>query len=316
MDPEQAIEHSEEVDASDLEKIKGLMDDNGDIPDHSETADEEEAPAPEKKAPDTPEPEKTEPQGQPDLVEVEDDKGQKVKIPSALKDAFLRQADYTRKTQEIAKERAAAQQERQALQRLTQQASQVGEYQAALKQIDVQLQQFNGVNWQQLYATDRQQYLELRQMASELSQTRQNIVGQMNHFQQQVYAYEAQKNQEAVQKGLQEIRKVIPDFNSDHQKALVETAHSFGFTPEETAQVVDPRQVLILHELKTLRDKVKGYEEKEAAAAKQVRAAPRMVKPQAAPDPSTQPLRNDALNRLKKTHSDDDAVAAIKHLLG
>ena len=319
--PEQALEHSDnEVEASDLEKIKALMDDHGDIPEHGEAVDEETgskvSPAPEKEAPKTPEAEKPEPQGQPEFVELEDDKGQKVKVPSTLKDAFLRQADYTRKTQDVAKERAAAQQERQAIQQILKQAQQAPDFIAGLRQIDSQLAQFQGVNWQRLYQTDRQQYLELRQAANELQQTRQNMIGQANAFQQQVQALEQQEREKHLRIAYQEVLKAIPDFGPEHQKALVEVATSWGIKPEEAEQISDPRFVVGLHELKTLRAKVAEYEAKEAAAAKQVRTAPRMVKPQVAEDPAVKTERNAALDRLKKSKSDDDAVAALRHLMG
>src|SRR4051812_34876614 len=50
----------------------------------------------------------------PDTFEVELD-GQVHTLPAALKGAFLRQADYTRKTQELAEHRRALEADRQAV---------------------------------------------------------------------------------------------------------------------------------------------------------------------------------------------------------
>ncbi len=78
-----------------------------------------------------------------ELEEIERD-GKKYKIPAALKSELMMQADYTRKTQELAEQRKAIQEQRS----LVEQASQaeLNAY-ASLTNIDQQLAEYQKVNW-------------------------------------------------------------------------------------------------------------------------------------------------------------------------
>ena len=96
-----------------------------------------------------------------DIEAVDDDEeidyeGEKYRVPPKLKDAFLRMADYTQKTQEVAEtrkaiegERAAFEQERNlAAQSYQRQQANLQAY-ASLSALDGKLEQFGSVNWQQ-----------------------------------------------------------------------------------------------------------------------------------------------------------------------
>lgn len=321
MEPEQGLDHSEEVNLDDIEKLKSLMDDNGSMGDVSEAQDEDEPketaqPQPQIKAPETKTGETPTPQGQAELIDHEYE-GKTYKIPAELKDALLRQSDYTRKTQEVAQTRATVEQQRAEVQRLAQDATQFVEHFAAVKQIDNQLQQLQQVDWQQLQATDPLKHLEMRQAWTELTQARQNVLGQVEQSRAQLrHAQESQIAQH-VNQGAEYLSKQIPDWGPEKQKALFETAQTLGYGPEEAASVIDPRQVIALHELFTLRAKVAQYEAAQSTVSKQIKAAPpKVVRPSASHDAGDRPQSNEALSRLKRSGSDDDAIAALKHLMG
>lgn len=131
-----------------------------------------------------------------DSEEIEHN-GEKYKIPKALKDAFLMQQDYTKKTQEVAESRKAfeAQQE---------QFKAVAEFQnnhlqeiVKLNQLDQQLAQFNNVNWQELIDNDPVEAMKLdrtyRQLKDAFIETQGNI-------QQAQQAYTLHAQQEAAKR--------------------------------------------------------------------------------------------------------------------
>ncbi len=97
---------------------------------------------------DTPEGESEE--AEEETAEIERD-GKTFKIPAALKDDFLRQADYTRKTQELAETRKE-------LASHIEQAKQAseGEINARAKAvaIDAAIKQYENVDWDGLQARD------------------------------------------------------------------------------------------------------------------------------------------------------------------
>lgn len=189
------------------------------------------------------------PQGQADdqdddSEEVEHE-GQKYRIPKELKGALMMQADYTRKTQELADMRRSVEQEQAGFRQAN--AEQVQAL-ATVVSIDQQLQQFAQVNWQQLSDQDPVQAQKLWMQFSQLKDIRQQLVGKVQQMEQQ-RAFDAQ--QEAV-KRIEEGRSIlmrdIPNWGPEVAKQLNEFAtKEFGFQPQELSGVVDPRIVKVLH---------------------------------------------------------------------
>lgn len=87
-------------------------------------------------------------EGQPedDTEEVDWD-GAKYRIPKALKPGLLMQADYTRKTQELAEQRRTVEQHAQALTQQAELQQATLEYRVNLRTVEQQLQQFSGTDW-------------------------------------------------------------------------------------------------------------------------------------------------------------------------
>ena len=86
--------------------------------------------------------------GQPedDTEEVDWD-GTKYRIPKALKPGLLMQADYTRKTQELAEQRRHVEQHVQALNQRAELEQATLEHRVNLRTVEQQLQQFSGTDW-------------------------------------------------------------------------------------------------------------------------------------------------------------------------
>lgn len=176
-----------------------------------------------------------------------DYEGEKYKVPKVLKEAFLRQQDYTKKTQEVAEQRRAfEQQQAQEKESIQRQRQHIQDY-AQIHALDMQIKQFEGVDWAKMIDADPVEAMKLDRQYRTLADMRQGIATRI----QQVEAQEAFSQQQHVAKLIEEGREVlkreIPNWSEQTQKSVSEYAISFGFKPEEVAQVIDPRHVKVLH---------------------------------------------------------------------
>lgn len=296
-------ETDSEVD--DLTAISGLLDEQGELPDVEDAAPQDENTADEGEQVD-----KTASADSPEQTVEVDYEGAKYRVPANLKDAILRQADYTRKTQEVASQRAAVEQERQAAQRLQQEAQHFVAQYAVIQHIDGQLNQLQNIDWAKLAVEDPLQNLQLRQSWTELLQARQGAVQALEAARQQRMQEQAKQYQESVNRARDVLAKEVPEWGPDLQKALIGAAQNVGYRPEELVTLTDPRAVKLLHKA-YLYDQLQSQ---KTVAEKQVKQVPpKVVRPTASQGPTAQ-QSNAAIARLRKSGSDADAVAAILSL--
>jgi chaperonin cofactor prefoldin len=112
----------------------------------------------------------------PELADVEYE-GKAYKLPPELKDALLRTADYTRKTQEVAEQRKTVEAKMAEAQAAYQTSQEVIEARAVAHHIDSQLKQYENVNWQALENEDPmaamshwRQFQQLQQQRGQVAQ--------------------------------------------------------------------------------------------------------------------------------------------------
>lgn len=180
----------------------------------------------------------------PEEVEVEYD-GAKYKVPAPLKDALLRQQDYTKKTMEIAEQRR----ELETRQRQVQEAQQLSAAEIkAFSQLDglnAQLANFDGIDWLALDHADPEvirakgAYDELvRQRATLSANIQQHLTAKQAHAQQI-----AAKEREQVD---QVMAREVKDWNPEKRAALEQFAVSQGI-PAELARDAGAAEFKILH---------------------------------------------------------------------
>ena len=180
-----------------------------------------------------------------DSEEVEHD-GEKYKIPKALKSALMFQADYTRKTQEVAEQRKAVEYERE---RFTQDAeahrADIHDY-ARLVAVDDRLKQFEQVNWNELSANDPVQAQQLWIQHSQLKDARQALAGTLTQRQQQRNFETQQKSAKQLEEGRAAIAREIKDWSPELAGKLREFALSDGWSEKEIDGIT-AAQVKSLH---------------------------------------------------------------------
>jgi hypothetical protein len=245
-------------------------------------------------------------EAEPDLVEVEVD-GQSYKVPEALKDKIMLQADYTRKTQEVAEQRKQVEQNWQQLQQQAAlQQQNLGEY-AKLTALDDQLQQYQQLDWNSLYDRDPAEFVRLKEARRDLIDQRDGLASQIMTKQQEQMVQQQQLHQQTVEEGNKALASKIPNWNRDYGLSLVDMAvEKYGFSKDELLNVTNPSVFLALNDL------LKFHKQKsnQPLVDKRVANLPKVSKPGGpAQKTLSQQKESDARKQLKKTGSVDDAAA-------
>lgn len=229
-----------------------------------------------------------------------EDKEENLSI-NQLKSGYMMRQDYQRKTAELARARETltnevethvAQERQNYVQGL-----QVAE-QALLAMVVPEL---NGIDMEQLAQSDPSKAVLLQAKAHKLSQTINGIRAQI-----------AQANQQAMQKQAEQSIRIlsdpiqgIPGWNDQlYTNIISEGAKTYGFRPEEVANVVDHRMIRVLHD-------AMQYRQAKAAKPVQAKAVPKVLKPGTPQGRSEAQAKQEALlsQRLKKSGSVEDAAA-------
>ena len=195
-----------------------------------ETGDE-----PEVEGEDQPEPE--------DDFEEFDWNGKKVKAPKGLKDGLMMQADYTRKTQEVANTRKELE-ERAA--RLDQQFAASEEYldaRADLRMVAKELERFEGFDWsayQQARMTDPLQADEAWNYAQHLRAQKAQLEGVVQQHESSRTAAVQQEIAKRMQETHEHVKANLKGWTPDTDKQVIDFALSKGVTREQMQNLMNP----------------------------------------------------------------------------
>jgi len=237
---------------------------------------------------------------------------------------YSRQADYTKKTQELAEYRrqmdGAMQQAQQEIQQTQQARAQyVDAVEAAISTNYAHLQQFQNVDWERLKTEDREEYLTKR---DDYRQAQEQITELQNQHKAATEQQQSEMAEQQKRMWMEEHHKmsqILPEWRDDEKrmaisKAIGEYAVGQGYTKEELDTLVDHRSILMLMKAKAY-DDVRGKQ--QAVRSKKVRNKPKVVRSKAKQDkaPSKARKRTAKLGRLKETGHVDDAADVIFDML-
>jgi len=254
------------------------------------------------------------------VITVKDEEGKDVEKEISVEElakGYMLQADYTRKTQEVATQRqnlevqftkALKEQQSQAVERINQLQELV------LSQAAPEL---NGVDWVSLSVQDPARFVQLQARQQQVNQTWQALEHQKAQHQQAQEQQIAGLVDQVFRQSDEILSKNIPNFDgakteqllSDVQKSigwsradLKTAAHALakaGMHPGTLGQVL-----LLAHKAIQF-DKLQSD---KPAALKKVAAAPRIIKP-AAPQPKH--TNREAVQRLQKSGRIDDLARLL-----
>lgn len=240
-----------------------------------------------------------------------------LKLPKSkaekLKAERLMQADYTRKTQELAERNRLAEMAEKRLQLSAQAQSVLGQKQAELIALQQQMSQFQSVNWQELTADQAYPLIARR---DELKQAAERAQAELQHMGQQFMQAQSATEQEYKQKltelGLARLNDELKGWTQDKQADAAEHLDRLGYKPHELESflVYDPRFMRMAYEAaqfqKLQASKAQTIQKKVATAKPMQAQASRGVQK------STQDSRlQDLRERVKKQGRAEDVESLL-----
>ncbi len=226
-------------------------------------------------------------EGQPedDTEEVDWD-GEKYRVPKPLKDALLRQADYTRKTQELAEQRRTVEQHFQSLTQQAELQQATLEHRVNLRTVEQQLQQFQNTDWS-AYSANYGAEATAAAMASwqQYRDAKAELEGAIAKTESEARQISERSTANAIAQAEQVLSREIEGWSPQLVTTLAGyAAENFGITPQELRDSVvnpdgtaDPRTFKVLarlHKAETELAKLKAQTTKAQQAAKQASVTP------------------------------------------
>ena len=230
--------------------------------------------------------------------------GQEVSLDE-LKLGYLRQSDYTRKTQAAAEQRKAAE---------AQQQNYESTLQSLLAAAGADLSRFEGVNWEGLAAQDPAQYQQAKAIFEQAQSTYNLIRGQAEQHMTQMQERAQAELKQRAQESLGVLKSTIPNWSNDLYYEIGDYAQKeLGVSSDEFNNIADHRSITAMW-------KAMQYDRaKTVTAEKKVKASPQKTlsgsKADANKVNSGEKYRK-ARDKLRKTGSMDAAVQALLNRRG
>ena len=234
---------------------------------------------------------------------------------------YSRQADYTRKTQQLAEYRNKIDQAVQNYESEIAQTQQAREqYVSAVAQaIETNyshLAQFQNVDWERLKVEDREEYLTKRDDYRQAQDQIQSLQQAQAKAQEESQAEAQKEHQRIVQQEHQKMVSIIPQWAEDDKrqaiaKAVSEFAITKGYTQEELSQLVDHRSILVLMQAKAYEDMQK---KQNTVRSKKVKNKPKVIrgKAKAGKVDADKAKRAKQMKRLQQTGRAEDAASLFE----
>jgi hypothetical protein len=184
----------------------------------------------------------------PDEVEVEYE-GQTYSVPAALKDALLRQCDYTRKTQEVAEGRKALESERQAHQHGASLTRAHIQDAARVVALNDQLAHYDRIDWGSLQAQDPERAKLLWQQRAQIRQLRDHAARAWSQKEQDNTSQAQRATAKRVAEVQAELSRLVPEWSPELDAKLAKYGTAEGLSAQEIAQATlhNPVFAKLLH---------------------------------------------------------------------
>lgn len=206
-----------------------------------------------------------------DDSEEVDYEGEKYRVPKALKDALLRQSDYTQKTQALSDQRRELETR---LERFDAASKAENSALAKVAWTQAQLAQFEGIDWDQWDRIDPNAANRARWQLSELRQQAEGAQAEYRNAQGEARSIAQQEAARRIEEGRKVLAERIPDWSDDKARAIVDTAHKvYGFSMDDLQSIDDPRVIIALN------DALEYQKGQKKAAASQKVAKQQAIKP-------------------------------------
>jgi hypothetical protein len=229
-----------------------------------------------------------------------------------LREGYMRQKDYSRKTAEVARQREeVGNQVRQAVE------SERGQYVKTLQELqsvilETVAPELKDVNWTTLATTDPFEYVRLDNRRKQITE----VLSSLQQKQEETSKKQAEERKtealKTAQKTLETLQADIPGWSPTLYQSLLKTGESLGYKHEEVANWTDARAIKLLHKA-NLYDQLKS---EKPVTTNKANPPPRVVKAGAAQQNPGQQKHAEAMKRLQSNGSVENAADVIRARLG
>lgn len=202
--------------------------------------------------------------------------GKKHRIPAALKANFMMQADYTRKTQEVAEQRRALAERQQSIAQQAEVQESLIEDRANLRAHDASLEQFAKLDWGRLVDENPTEAQKLDYQYRQLKEQRGQIAAGIEQKVRHATEVAQRETARAAQESAKVLQQTIPEWGPALQQKLRGYAQAQGYDEAELGDVTDHRAIGILR-------KAMLYDEIKSGKGKTTKPKKPSVKPLAKP---------------------------------
>ena len=237
-----------------------------------------------------------------------------------IRRGHLREADYTRKTTELAEQRRAFEAERHA--KISEVGERAQQLQALTQELEKQLtQEIKAVEWDKLKDEDPVQYVRLKEEHRERREMLARALAENQKVQEErAREFQGQFGQYLVEQRKQLLTHLPEWADADkgvvEQKKLASYLLSQGFQQNEVDAVYDHRLVLLVRKAMLHDQSQKEADQRAAVAKKKVALVPKMQAPGAKESGNRQQEeREQLMKRLKRTGRVDDASSLLLSML-
>jgi hypothetical protein len=207
-----------------------------------------------------------------------------VRGQAAVKELLQKGLDYTRKSEINARNAEIIQAQAKALE--VQQQAQAALYEdfTQLRALDAQLEQYNRIDMAAEFEKDPFNAMKLKEQRDQLREYRRNKAEEIGHKHKAIQEGQAQAAQATLRAEEQALLTKLPQWRNSEQAAkekaaLIQYLADSGFQQNEIAGIMDHRALLVTRKA-WLYDQLQAQ---KTAKVKQLREAPTMAKPGAAP---------------------------------
>lgn len=202
-------------------------------------------------------------------IEEVDYEGERYQLPKKLKDALLRQQDYTQKTQEVSEKARAVEARAKQLQESEASTKEFMKEVSQLQYMNDQLEEYNKLDWQRLMLEDKQNgsnhTLELQIQMTQLQNKRNGLAQTLTEKQNERISNGQRNDAKALEDMRAALQKEIKGYGPDVENNLKAFVREQGLPEESFTAVRNPAVIKILHQAYAYNQLMKKQAQKPAA---------------------------------------------------
>ena len=234
-----------------------------------------------------------------------------------LKSGYQRQADYTRKSQALAKQRKGTEKIQAERMQLEQERQMYANgLQMLQEQQSAKLQNFDGVDWNTLKKEDPYAYMLKKDEYRDAQDKVSNVAQQQSLIQQEQQQAHKKARAHFIQQEYTKLVSALPEWtdkDSTIKQDIRKYAADVGFRPEEINQLADHRSVLVIKKAMEF-DKLTKKVAPKKKAVKKVPKVQKAGRGKSKEDTATEELKKKR-TRLRKSGKQKDAASLFYDML-